>query len=116
MWDAIEPAVSAVMLVGVQLPIAHGRSLLCTVGAVGGEARIELLRPQHLDAADGEGAADERPVGSDEAEDTCDREVCADDAADDVDLLEGRRPRAWCSPLNRRQASRSAVARCRPRS
>jgi hypothetical protein len=56
--------------------------------ALGGEPRVELPGPEDLDAAGGEGAADERPVSLDEAEDAGDWDAIAHDGADDVDLFE----------------------------
>ena len=52
------------------------------------ELGIELLRPHCLHAAGAEGAADEWPVGFDEAEHSVDRDIAVQQAADDVELLE----------------------------
>lgn len=53
-----------------------------------GKIRDQPLGPQDLNSAGGEGSADKRPVGVDEAQDSVDREVVTDNPADDVDLRE----------------------------
>ena len=52
------------------------------------ELGIELLWPQCLYAAGGEGAADQWPVCLDKTEHTVDRDIAVEQAAHDVDLLE----------------------------
>jgi hypothetical protein len=51
------------------------------------QTRVELPWPQDLHSAGGEGSADQRPVGLDEAEDAGDRNVVTDDGTHEADLL-----------------------------
>jgi hypothetical protein len=52
------------------------------------ELRIKLPRPQHLDTADPERTADERPVRFDETQDSVDGDMDTNGRLDDLDLLQ----------------------------
>jgi hypothetical protein len=52
------------------------------------QLRVQLLGPQHFDTACREGAAKQRPVRLDEAEDPVDRNYLSNRAIHDVDLFE----------------------------
>jgi len=52
------------------------------------ELRVQLLRPQHVDAAGPECAANEGPVRLDETQDPMEGDIGVDSRLDDLDLLQ----------------------------